>query len=1349
MAESTSNFSITFQKLKGRDNYINWKFQMKNYLRHDNLWCTIAGYPEGDGTSAGEKARRDEKALSKINLMVEQCCFSYLMTCETAKDAWEALEKAFEDKGLNRRLGLLRNLCSIRLENFQTMEAYVNEVMSISEKLRAVDKPVDDEFLGAVMLQGLTEEYQPMCMALEHSATAITSDLVKTKLLQDTKWKQGTNQVAMYSNPKYNKTSKDKYKPKKPWCYNCRIVGHHTKDCSKPKRSQEAESKGSSDKKTSDKISDKKPEKKNSEKGLFSALSVNNTIDDPGGWYIDSCCSKTMSPLKEQMSDYEQIGAGMEVTIANNGKLYSSGKGDVPVTIKNQSGNCYKTIRNVMHIPDLSVNLLSVSETVKKGYIITFDSHGCKIYDDDDYIVKGKVQMTGSEIGGIYRLDTVSNITNTTFRKPEIANVGVITASAQLWHRRLGHLNYDSLNQLKEDSAKGIKFTNDSTAVKSPCIQCLKGKHSRQPFKVNKNKQLAENKLDLIHTDLCGPMPTESWSGKRYMLTFIDDHSRKVFIYFLKYKSEVKTIVQEFVAMVETECGTKVKVIRSDNGTEYCNSTLTDFLKEKGIKHQLTVPYSPQQNGLAERYNRTIMDKVRSMLQDSDSDPKMWAEAANTAVYLINRSPTKKLSDTVPEQVWTNKNVNLKHLKVFGCEAYAHIPDEKRSKLDPKSKKYIFVGYCEDSKAYRLFDPMTYNIIKSRDVVFLEDKLRKISTDDQSEDKPQQILLLSTKEDEVESDAGSEYYTLDENDTEDYISDQDEAEEDILNQNEAISCNLNQDEAVNNQSQRRYPLRERKSKEYPDHVMYYTNCENFEPITVKEALSNNDSSEWKAAMQNEINSFQHNNVWKLVDKPTNVNIVKNKWVFKVKHDADGNIVRYRARLVAKGFTQKYGIDFTETFSPVVKHSSVRILIALAAQMNLEIDHLDVQTAFLHGDLKEKIYMSQPEGFIKPGEEDKVYLLKKAIYGLKQSSRVWNSKAKNILIKLGYKQCKNEPCVFIKRKNNNSIVIIALYVDDFFVFYNDFNEVKILKASLENNFKIKDLGPITHALGMKIERDRDKHEIKISQKQYLISVLTRFGMLECNPVRTPLEPNVKLSSAKGETNEEKLPYQQLIGTLMYLSVTTRPDISFAVSYLSQFNISHTQEHWSAAKRILRYLKGTMDLGLVYSKVENCKLVGYVDADWANDPTDRKSFTGYAFTYANAAVSWECHKQTSVALSSTEAEYMALSEAAKESVHLRAFLNEVLGQNSFVTLYDNNNCVDLYNDNQSAQKIACNPIYHRRTKHIDTRYHFVREIIDDGNIKLIYMPTTTMIADICTKSLPSPKHKYCTDGLGLSK
>jgi hypothetical protein len=367
-----------------------------------------------------------------------------------------------------------------------------------------------------------------------------------------------------------------------------------------------------------------------------------------------------------------------------------------------------------------------------------------------------------------------------------------------------------------------------------------------------------------------------------------------------------------------------------------------------------------------------------------------------------------------------------------------------------------------------------------------------------------------------------------------------------------------------------------------------------------------------------------------------------------------------------------------------------------------------------------------------GEEDKVCLLKKAIYGLKQSSQNWNGKAHKVLVELGYKQSCHESCLYFKL-GDDSGVIIALYVDDF-LFYNDKSEAKRLKKELLCHFHMKDLGSVNQCLGMEIECDRVNHRIKISQTQYFVDVLDRFGMVGCKPVGTPMDVN---NHFVNDENVNNVPYQQVIGCLMYLSVCTRPDIAFVSSYLSQFNLNHTAEHWLAVKHGIRYLKGTKEMSLVYQKSSD-GLVGYTDADWANDATDHKSFTGYVLKFANSAVSWESHKQSTIALSSTQAEYMALGDACKEAIHLKGVMSELFGNVGPIT---------ILNDSQSAQSIATNSVHHRRTKHIYVRFHAIREMVEERKVKLVYIPEAKMVADALTNALLGPKHKFCVTGLGV--
>ena len=405
-----------------------------------------------------------------------------------------------------------------------------------------------------------------------------------------------------------------------------------------------------------------------------------------------------------------------------------------------------------------------------------------------------------------------------------------------------------------------------------------------------------------------------------------------------------------------------------------------------------------------------------------------------------------------------------------------------------------------------------------------------------------------------------------------------------------------------------------------------------EPQNLQEALTSSDKSKWIEAMKNEYDSLVENQVWKLVDKPSDRNVVQCKWVYKLKNGGDN--VRYKARLVAKGYSQSYGIDYFETFSPVARLSTVRMLIALSVQLDLNIDHFDVTTAFLHGDLQEQVYMTQPGFFVKPGQEAKVCLLQKAIYGLKQSSRAWNKKVNEILKEIGYNRSKIEPCLFWKKFQNNSIVIIILYVDDFYVFHNNSCKKNELFLKLQKEFKIKDLGEAYQCLGMKITRDRTNCTLYLEQKDYILSFLSKFGMSDAKGANTPMDAKVTIGRGSGE--RVKVPYQNVIGCLMYLSLCTRPDIAHVTNVLSQFNCEHTIDHWNHVKRVLRYLKSTSNYKLCFQKDSNLNLTGFVDASWGSDPDDRRSYTGFVFKLANGPISWESRKQRSVALSSAEAE-----------------------------------------------------------------------------------------------------------------
>jgi hypothetical protein len=484
-----------------------------------------------------------------------------------------------------------------------------------------------------------------------------------------------------------------------------------------------------------------------------------------------------------------------------------------------------------------------------------------------------------------------------------------------------------------------------------------------------------------------------------------------------------------------------------------------------------------------------------------------------------------------------------------------------------------------------------------------------------------------------------------------------------------------------------------------------------------------------------------------VKLPIGAKTVGCKWIFKKKEGIPGvEDARFKARLVAKGYSQREGMDFNEVFSPVVRHSSIRVLLAMVALYDLELEQLDVKTAFLHGELEETIYMHQPDGFIVEGKEDHVCQLRRSLYGLKQSPRQWYKRFDSFMIRHGYTRSSYDSCVYYRQLADGSFVYLLLYVDDMLIAAKSMLEIKRLKSLLGDEFEMKDLGAAKKILGMEIHRDRKAGKLYLSQKKYIEKVLERFGMHNSKPVSTPLGAHFRLSAALAPQSEEeeqfmsRVPYSSAVGSIMYAMVCTRPDISQAVSVVSRYMANPGKVHWQAVKWILRYLRGTTNVGLVYDRGSdiNSSVIGYVDSDYAGDLDKRRSLTGFVFTLSGCAISWKATLQSTVALSTTEAEYMAAAEAVKEAIWLRGLVSDLgLQQDDTV----------VFCDSQSAIHLTKNQMYHERTKHIDVRYHFLREVVTQGDITVKKIATAENPADMLTKPLPILKFKHCLGLIGI--
>ena len=545
--------------------------------------------------------------------------------------------------------------------------------------------------------------------------------------------------------------------------------------------------------------------------------------------------------------------------------------------------------------------------------------------------------------------------------------------------------------------------------------------------------------------------------------------------------------------------------------------------------------------------------------------------------------------------------------------------------------------------------------------------------------------------------------------------------------------------------------RKRKYAISDDYVVYLQESDydigiKRDPLSFSQAIESNDSEKWYDAMKEELKSMVQNDVWDLVELPNDCKRVGCKWVFKTKRDSTGNIERYKARLVAKGFSQKEGIDYNETFSPVSKKDSLRIVMALVAHYDLELHQMDVKTAFLNGDLDEEIYMEQPEGFIEKGKESWACKLKKSIYGLKQASRQWYIKFHNTITSFGFKENTVDQCIYLK-VSGSKFIILVLYVDDILLASSDLGLLHETKIFLNKNFKMVDMNEASYVIGIEIFRDRSQGLLGLSQKGYIDRILERFNMQLCSTNDVPITKGEKFSQNQCPRNDleknqmKNIPYGCAVGSLLYAQTCTRPDISFAVAMLGRYQSNPGMEHWKAAKKVMRYLQGTKDYMLTYRRSDQLEVTGYSDADFANCLDSRKSTSGFVFMLAGGAISWKSAKQSLIASSTMEAEFVACFEATNQALWLRNFISGLGVVDSIAKP------LKIFCDNTAAVFFSKNGKYSSGSKHIEIKYLVVRERVQKQQVSIENLSTTMMIADPLTKALQCKIFKEHVLRMGL--
>jgi Reverse transcriptase (RNA-dependent DNA polymerase) len=541
-----------------------------------------------------------------------------------------------------------------------------------------------------------------------------------------------------------------------------------------------------------------------------------------------------------------------------------------------------------------------------------------------------------------------------------------------------------------------------------------------------------------------------------------------------------------------------------------------------------------------------------------------------------------------------------------------------------------------------------------------------------------------------------------------------------------------------------------------------------DPMTVKQAMESQHRGEWTQAMRSEIDSLIQNGVFTMDELPKDKKTLKSKWVFKAKYHGDGTFDKFKARLVAKGYLQREGIDYNETFAPVVRYGTVRLLLAIACQKKWHVINIDVSTAYLNGKLEEEIYMQQPEGMINGKYPTKVWKLNKALYGLKQAGAAWNGTLDAKLKELKYTRSKRENCLYYKSIKGHRIIILV-YVDDL-IYAGD--NIEIINEEIYNfrkHFKTNDPETISGILGMKIDYDRNNQKVKISAPRLIKETLEKFRMQDCAPVGAPMDSNDDSpSNISNKTLEEqrvemaKMPYRSMTGVILYLALSCRPDLCYVANFLARHNNEENYNAWRIAKRTLRYLQGTRDMGIIYSpSSEGMQPEGYSDASYAREADDRTSTAGYLVYIGKSLVSWKTTKHSTVSMSTLEAEYFAATECAREILSVSHMLHEIASEYHSGTFNITNDKeltkdfenigiktpIIIHEDNQGTISVAMKNQLYERQKHWSVRCYYLRELVNDKHIELKYCPTLEMKADMLTKPLGKTKFEELRSKIGV--
>ncbi|KAL2228852.1 UNVERIFIED_CONTAM: Retrovirus-related Pol polyprotein from transposon RE2, partial [Sesamum indicum] len=1001
--------------------------------------------------------------------------------------------------------------------------------------------------------------------------------------------------------------------------------------------------------------------------GDFAGNISKHSVNDLSYWIIYTGATNHICANLDLFHSYSKPSQTYTIILPDGTKKDASYVGEVHL-------NAEVVLQDVLYIPS-SVNLLSVTQLCRNNsYHFRFTKTSCILQDQ----VTRKNLVVGSISRNLYVVKQEHFSSSIQRSATHYLNASSSYSTSSFWHRRLGHVPLTVLNKIPE-------LHLNEVSLSLSCDTCHKAKQTRIPFPCSNTRSAAL--FDLIHVDLWGPYRIPTLSNCNYFLTIMDDCSRSLWTYLIQHKSQVAFTLKTFFSLIHTQFNRSIKIMRSDNGSEFLNRSCRDLCHTLGIIHQTSCAYTPQQNGKVERKHRHLLDVARALLFQASLPTKLWGESILTATYLINRTPSKLLQWKTPFELLYGTLPSYTHLRSFGCLCYATNTSPHKHKFESQARKCVMIGYASTQKAYKLYDLENSSSFTSRDVQFYEDQFPYSSSQATSASYP--LPIVSPHADILASNSQSSSTQSLSPARSPNIPDLISVRRSARNRQRPTWLN----DFVCNAKSTNSPISlSQTASAYMSFVASLSVLQELRSFT--EAVVH---QEWRDAMQSELDALEKNHTWELTTLPEGKKTIGYKWVYKIKLRADGSVDRYKARLVAKGFTQVEGVDYGDVFSPVAKTVTVQLFLAIAAAREWPIQQL--------------------------------------LYGLKQASRQWNVEFTSRLTSYGFRQSVHDHCLFIKNTSSGPLVLLV-YVDDILLTGPSISTIQAVKSYLHNLFTIKDIGDARYFLGLEIARCSDG--LYISQTKYVMDIIRDTGLCQSRPAATPFPQGLRLQSTSDDPLPKPDSYHRLVGRLLYLGFT-RPDISHSVQQLSQFLTHPCESHWQAALHVVRYLKSCPSKGLFFPSQSSLTLTAYCDTDWATCPDSRRSLTGFCIFLGPALISWKTKKQCTVSRSTAEAEYRSPAATVCELRWISYIMTD-LGMSTSLP-------IDLFCDNKAALHILANPVFHERTKHIEMDCHLVRDAYKEGFIAPCFVRSSLQLVDIFTKVLPTSAFTSLLTKLGL--